>query len=153
VRSKTIAERAAWAWQKAEGGALELVTVNPAMVLGPILGSGFSASLEAIKKLLDGFVPALRRFGWELVDVRDIAQLHLLAMMTPAAAGQRFMGSSGFYWMKEIAKILKQGLGDKARKVPSISFPDARVRLFAHIRSRRARSALRAWKASTGFVR
>jgi len=130
-RSKTIAERAAWAWQKAEGGTLELVTVNPALVLGPVLGSDFSASLDAIKKLLDGSVPALPRFGFSLVDVRDIAQLHLLAMTVPSAAGQRFLGSVDFYWMKDMAKILKQGLGDKARKVPSMSIPDFLVRLFA----------------------
>ena len=130
-RAKTIAERAAWAWHKAEGGTLELVTVNPALVLGPVLGSDFSASLEAIKKLLDGSVPALPRFGFSPVDVRDIAQLHLLAMTTPAAAGQRFIGSTDFYWMKDMAKILKEGLGDKARKVPSISIPDFLVRLFA----------------------
>ena len=130
-RSKTIAERAAWAWREAEGRALELVTVNPALVLGPVLGSDFSASLEAIKKLLDGSVPALPRFGFSLVDVRDIAQLHLLAMTAPAAAGRRFLGSAEFYWMKDMAKILKQGLGDKARKVPSISIPDFLVRLFA----------------------
>jgi dihydroflavonol-4-reductase len=130
-RSKTIAERAAWAWHKAEGGALELVTVNPALVLGPVLGPDFSASLEAIKKLLDGSVPGVPRFGFSVVDVRDIAQLHLLAMTAPAATGQRFIGSSDFYWMKDMAKILKQGLGEKARKVPSISFPDFLVRLFA----------------------
>ncbi len=130
-RSKTIAERAAWAWHKAEGGALELATVNPALVLGPALGSDFSASLEAVRKLLDGSVPALPHFGFSLVDVRDIAQLHLLAMTSPAAAGQRFLGSADFYWMKDIAKVLKQGLGGEARKVPSISIPDFLVRLFA----------------------
>ena len=103
-RAKTIAERAAWAWHKAEGGALELVTVPP---------------------------PPPPRFGFSPVDVRDIAQLHLLAMTVPAAAGQRFIGSTDFYWMKDMAKILKEGLGDKARKVPSISIPDFLVRLFA----------------------
>ena len=79
--------------------------------------------------LLNGSIPALPRFGFSLVDVRDIAQLHLLAMTTPSAAGQRFLGSADSYWMKDIAKILKQGLGDKARKVPSISVPDFLVRL------------------------
>jgi dihydroflavonol-4-reductase len=76
-------------------------------------------------------VPALPRFGFCLVDVRDIAQLHLLAMTVPSAAGQRFLGSSDFYWMKDMANVLKQGLGEKARKVPSISIPDFVVRLFA----------------------
>ena len=53
-RSKTIAERAAWAWRDAQGGALELVTINPSLVIGPVLGPDFSASLEVVKKLLDG---------------------------------------------------------------------------------------------------
>jgi dihydroflavonol-4-reductase len=131
VRSKTIAERAAWAWHAAEGRALELVTVNPGLVLGPILASDVSTSIEVVKKLLDGSAPALPRFGFSLVDVRDIAQLHALAMVTASAAGQRFIGSGDFYWMKDIAKILKRELGDKARKVPSIVIPDFLVRLFA----------------------
>ena len=76
-RAKTIAERAAWAWHKAEGGGLELVTVNPGLVLGPVLGSEFSASLEAVRKLLDGSIPALPHFGFNVVDVRDIAALHM----------------------------------------------------------------------------
>jgi dihydroflavonol-4-reductase len=79
-----------------------------------VLGSDFSASLEAIKKLLDGSIPALPRFGFSVVDVRDIAQLHLLAMTAPSAAGQRFLGSADFYWTKDMAKVLKQGLGDNA---------------------------------------
>jgi dihydroflavonol-4-reductase len=106
-RSKTIAERAAWAWHKADGGGLELVTVNPGLVLGPVLGSDFSASLEAVRKLLNGSIPALPHFGFNMVDVRDIAALQLLAMTTPSAAGQRFIGSCDFYWMADIAKILK----------------------------------------------
>ena len=130
-RAKTIAERAAWAWHKAEGGELELVTVNPGLVLGPVLGSDFSASIEAVKKLLDGSIPALPHFGFNVVDVRDIAALQLLAMTTPSAAGQRFIGSCDFYGMADIAKILKQGLGDRARKVPSISVPDFLVRVIA----------------------
>jgi dihydroflavonol-4-reductase len=130
-RAKTIAERAAWAWLAAEGGGLELVTVNPGLVLGPVLGSDFSASIEAIKKLMDGSIPALPRFGFNVVDVRDIARLHVLAMTTPEAAGQRFIGSGDFYWMSDVAKMLKQGLGDKAKKVPSIPVPDFVARIVA----------------------
>jgi dihydroflavonol-4-reductase len=95
-RSKTMAERAAWAWQKSQRWCLELVTVNPVIVLGPALGSDFSASLEVIKKLLDRSVPALPRLGFSLVDVRDVAKLHLLAMTAPEATGQRFIASSEF---------------------------------------------------------
>ena len=112
-RSKTIAERAAWSWRDAQGGTLELVTINPSFVIGPVLGRDFSASLEIVKKLLDGSVPSLPRFGFDLVDVRDIARLHLLAMTTRSAAGQRFIGSGDYYSLKEIAGVLKQGLGKK----------------------------------------
>ena len=130
-RAKTIAERAAWAWLAAEGGELELAAVNPGLVLGPVLGSDFSASIEAVKKLLDGSIPVLPRFGFNVVDVRDIARLHVLAMTTPEAAGQRFIGSGDFYWMSDVAQILKQELGDKAKKVPSIPVPDFVARIAA----------------------
>jgi len=116
---------------QSRGRGIELITVNPALVLGPVLGSDFSASIEAVRKLLDGSIPALPHFGFNVVDVRDIAAMQLLAMTTPSAAGQRFIGSCDFYWMGDIAKILKQRLGDKARKVPSISVPDFLVRVIA----------------------
>ena len=130
-RAKTIAERAAWAWLASEGGGLELVAVNPGLVLGPVLGADYSASIEFVKKLLDGSIPALPRFGFNVVDVRDVARLHVLAMTTPEAAGQRFIGSGDFYWMSDVAKILKQGLGDQARKVPFIPVPDFVARMAA----------------------
>jgi dihydroflavonol-4-reductase len=130
-RAKTIAERAAWAWLAEEGRGLELVTINPSLVLGPVLGSDFSASIETIKKLLDGSIPALPRFGFNMVDVRDIARLHVLAMTAPEAAGERFIGSGDFYWMSDVAKMLKQGLGDEAKKVPFISVPDFVARVVA----------------------
>jgi dihydroflavonol-4-reductase len=131
VSTKTIAERAAWTWQKTEGGALELVTVNPALVLGPALSPDFSPSLEAIRRLLDRSVPALPHIGFCVVDVRDTARLHLLAMTAPGVSGQRFIASSGFFWMRDIARILKAELGDAARNVPSFSMPDFIVRIFA----------------------
>ena len=87
--------------------------------------------MKFVKKLLDGSIPALPRFGFNVVDVRDVARLHVLAMTTPEAAGQRFIGSGDFYWMSDVAKILKQGLGDQARKVPFIPVPDFVARMAA----------------------
>lgn len=130
-RSKTIAERAAWAWLKAEGSGLELVTINPGAVLGPVLGRDYSASIDIVKKLIDGSLPGLPRFGWPLVDVRDIADLHVRAMTHPAAAGQRFIGAGPFYWMEDIARTLRQRLPALARKVPSRRLPDWLIRLLA----------------------
>jgi dihydroflavonol-4-reductase len=129
-RSKTLAERAAWDWVKRGGGKLELTTVNPGLVLGPAPSADFSASLEAIKKLLDGSMPALPNFSFPVVDVRDLARLHVLVMTAPEAAGQRFIGSGDLYSMADMAAMLRKGLGNKARKVPTFRIPDFVVRLF-----------------------
>lgn len=130
-RSKTLAERAAWAFMQREGGQLEMSTVNPGAVLGPVLGSDFSASIEIVRKLLQGSVPGCPRMGWPLVDVRDIADLHLRAMTHPAAAGQRFLGAGPFVWMVEVARMLRERLPQHARKVPSREIPDWVVRVAA----------------------
>jgi len=130
-RSKTIAERAVRDWMTREGGALELVTVHPGLVLGPVLGNDFSASVEAVKKLLEGSVPGIPRFGWPIVDVRDIADLHLRAMTAHGVAGERFIGAGDFWWMSQMAEVLKRRLGPKAKKVPSMKIPDFVVRISA----------------------
>lgn len=128
-RSKLIAEQAAWAWHSSEGMALELVTVCPGAVLGPVLGADFSASIDIVRKLLDGSVPGLPRFGWPLVDVRDIAALHILAMNAPQAAGRRYLGAGAFFWMRDIADVLRTRVPEVARKVPRMGLPDWLVRL------------------------
>ncbi len=130
-RSKTIAERAVRAWFAAEGGALELVTIHPGAVLGPVLGRDFSASIEIVKKLMEGSVPGVPRFGWPLVDVRDIADLHYRAMVAPNVAGERFIGANDFWWMSQVAATLKAELGDKAKRVPTRAIPNFLVRLSA----------------------
>lgn len=130
-RSKTIAERAAWDWIKREGGALELVTINPGAVLGPVLGRDFSASIDIVKKLMDGSLPGLPRFGWPLVDVRDIADLHCRAMLEAKANGQRYIGAGAFYWMGDVARILRERLPQLARRVPRRALPNWIVRLSA----------------------
>ena len=130
-RSKTIAERAVRAWFIAEGGAMELVTVHPAAVLGPVLGRDYSASIAIVKKLMDGSVPGIPRFGFPLVDVRDIADLHYRAMLAEGVAGERFIGANDFWWMTQVASVLKDKLGTRARRVPRMPIPDFIVRLSA----------------------
>lgn len=131
VKSKTIAERAARDWVAAQGGTMEFVTVNPSLVLGPMLSGDFSTSLEAIKKLLDGSVPGLPNFGFGIVDVRDVADMHVRCLTAPAMAGERFICSGPFMTMAEIAKVLRDGLGKSARKVPTRQLPDWAVRIAA----------------------
>jgi dihydroflavonol-4-reductase len=131
VRSKTIAERAARDWIAAEGEAMEFCTVNPALVLGPLQSGDFSTSLEAIKKMLDGSFPGLPNIGFGVVDVRDVADMHVRCLTAPDMAGERFICSGPFLWMRDIAAILKAGLGDQARKVPSRGLPNWMVRISA----------------------
>lgn len=124
VKSKALAERAAWDFIRAQGGALELATINPAGIFGPALGVDDSASLDLVKRLLNG-MPGCPQLYFGVVDVRDVADLHLRAMTDPAANGQRFIAVSGECMsMLDIAKVLKARLGDSARKVPMRPLPN-----------------------------
>jgi nucleoside-diphosphate-sugar epimerase len=132
AKSKTLAERAAWDFTAREGGGLELSVVNPVAVLGPVLGPDYSTSITLVKRLLDGAMPGCPRICFGIVDVRDIADLHLRAMTHPAAKGQRFLGVAGdFMSILEIAEVLKQRMGAAARRVPSRQLPNWLVRLVA----------------------
>lgn len=129
VRSKVIAERAAREFMALEGGDMEFCTINPGAVLGPVFGRDFSTSLEIVRKLLSGALPGLPRFGFPIVDVRDIANAHVLAMTSPVANGERFLCTGDFLWMADIAAILREELGNDARRVPTHRLPDFIVRL------------------------
>ncbi|MCC6795060.1 MAG: aldehyde reductase [Candidatus Hydrogenedentes bacterium] len=132
VKSKTFAERAAWDFIKKEGGALELSVVNPVAVLGPALGSDFSPSIFLVQRLMDGAMPGCPRISFGLVDVRDVADLHLRAMIDPAANGERFLAVAGdFVSMRHIAMTLKSRMGDAAKKVPTRELPNWLVRVAA----------------------
>lgn len=125
IKSKAIAERAAWDFIDREGGALEMSVVNPVGIFGPVLGPDISASIAFIKQLLEG-VPPLPGFSFGMVDVRDLADLHIRAMTAEAAKGQRFIGVSGdVVTLLDIAKILKEKLGGLAAKVQTSEMEDA----------------------------
>lgn len=132
TRSKTLAERAAWDFIAREGSGLELAVVNPVAVLGPVLGPDYAASVVLVQCLLAGTVPGYPRLQLGVVDVRDVADLHLRAMTDPAARGERFLASAGdFLSVLDIAKVLKRRLGTRARRVPSWQLPNWLVRLAA----------------------
>ncbi|MHA7873656.1 MAG: SDR family oxidoreductase, partial [Hyphococcus sp.] len=95
VKSKTIAERAAWDFVKGEGGGLELSVVNPGAVFGPVMGPDYSTSIILIQRLMDGALPGCPRLSFSVVDVRDVVDLHLRAMTHPAANGERFIATEG----------------------------------------------------------
>ncbi|HTQ13153.1 MAG TPA: aldehyde reductase [Rhizomicrobium sp.] len=132
VKSKTIAERAAWDFVAKEGGGLELSVVNPVGVLGPVLGPDFSTSILLVQRFMDGQVPGSPRLWFGLVDVRDVADLHIRAMTDPRAKGERFLASAGdFMSMSQIAQALKARMGAAAARVKTRELPNWMVRLAA----------------------
>ncbi|HEY1216679.1 MAG TPA: aldehyde reductase [Bryobacteraceae bacterium] len=130
-RSKTLSERAAWDFVEHEGGGLELSSVNPVAVMGPVLGPDYSHSIRMIKNMLDG-QPGNPKLNSCFVDVRDVADLHLRAMIDPAANGERFLATSGeSLWMKQVAGLLKQRMGLHAEKVSTRVLPNTFIRAVA----------------------
>jgi dihydroflavonol-4-reductase len=129
IQSKTIAERAARDWVAKQGGGIELCTLNPSVVLGPVWSRDYSASVVLVKKLLDGSMGATPDIGFGVVDVRDVADLHVRALKAPGMAGERFIASGRFMKLREIADVLRAGLGAQAHKVTQRNAPDWLVRV------------------------
>ncbi|MQY27148.1 NAD-dependent epimerase/dehydratase family protein [Nocardia aurantia] len=145
-RSKVVAERAAWDFIESEGGTTELVVVNPTFILGPTLTASVRSSLALIKAMLDGDMPVVRRQRFGIADVRDVADLHLRAMATPEAAGNRYLALADGPTLTflELAGILRDRLGPAAERVPTEEAPGPEpARLVIH--NDRAREEL-AWK-------
>jgi dihydroflavonol-4-reductase len=127
VRSKTIAERAAWDLARERGAEDRLAAVNPGAIIGPLLHDDLSYSLQAIERLLKGS-PGVPRLGFNFVDVRDVADLEIRAMTSSEAGGKRFIAVTQWLWMSEAGQVLKDRLGDQASKVPTRTIPDLLVR-------------------------
>jgi nucleoside-diphosphate-sugar epimerase len=133
AKSKTLAERAAWDFIAEQGGGLELAVINPVLVLGPVMGADYSTSILVVKRMLDGSVPGCPRLYFGIVDVRDVADLHIRAMTDPAARGERFLAVAGdFLPLLDIARVLKKRMGAAAHRVPTRQLPDWLVRTAAH---------------------
>jgi nucleoside-diphosphate-sugar epimerase len=131
AQSKVLAEKAAWDLIAEKGGSTTMSTVHPALVVGPVLSDDYSGSVQVIERLLSGRVPGLPRFGFNFVDVRDVAELHLLAMTAPQAAGQRFIAAGQFAWMADVADLLRAKMGAQGAKVPTMRVPDFVLRVAA----------------------
>src|SRR5690606_21461393 len=108
---------------------LELTTVLPSAILGPVLEKDFSTSANMVIKILDGSSPALPKIGFDIVDVRSVANLLIKAMESPKAAGNRYIATAGYLTFKEIAQILKQHYPN--RKIQAKELPNFATRLFS----------------------
>lgn len=128
-KSKVLAEMAAWQFMKEYKGPTTLTTILPGAIFGPVLSANSLGSVQVISRLVQGRVPGTPRLGFEIVDVRDLADLHIRAMTAPEAAGQRFIAVGDFMWMAEIAGTLRSRLGAMGSKVPTRKLPDFMLRL------------------------
>ena len=132
AKSKTVAEKAAWDFIAQEGNGLELVVVNPTAIFGPLLGPDYSTSILLVKRLMDGSVPGYPKLCFGVVDVRDVADLHLRAMEDPAANGQRFIAVAGdFITAGDLARVLKTRMGKAGARVPLRELPNWLLRVSA----------------------
>jgi dihydroflavonol-4-reductase len=125
AKSKTLAERAAWDFVAGlpDERRFELVTINPGFVLGPLLAREVGLSVEGLRKMLDREVPGSPRIGMAIVDVRDTATLHRLAMERPEAAGNRYLCAGEHMWMQEVAQVLAEEFNPRGYRVPTGRLP------------------------------
>jgi dihydroflavonol-4-reductase len=141
-KSKVLAEQAAWKFMREEGGALELAVVNPVGIFGPSLGPELSSGFQLLKQIIDGNMKRVPNMTLGIVDVRDVADLHIRAMRSPAANGQRFLAIAGeIMTLREIALLLSGEFGDQFPNISTKPMPDWVVRLAAPF-SERARFLL-----------
>jgi dihydroflavonol-4-reductase len=137
VKSKAIAERAAWDFIEADGKDLELSVVNPVGIFGPVLGPDYSSSIQIIATMLNGGMRVAPPIWTQVVDVRDAADLHVRAMTAPQAAGRRYLALAGDPMsFHEIAVTLRSRLGDAAAKAPGGTAPAGLIRLMARFQPR-----------------
>lgn len=126
-KSKTLAERAAWDFVERRASGMELTTINPCLVLGRPLDHHYGTSLRIVERLLRGRDPMLAKVGIAVVDVTDVARMHVRAITAPGTGGKRIIGAAGFLWLAEMARILKAAYPH--RRIPIRTAPDTLIRL------------------------
>jgi dihydroflavonol-4-reductase len=132
ARSKTLAERAAWAFVADEAPSMALTVVHPGFVLGPPLDDRVGASVSVVRRLLRGRDPMLPRVGVPVVDVRDVADAHLRALRRPdVSTGRRYLLAGGSRWLTELAATLRAG--HPGRRIATRTAPDVAVRLLGRV--------------------
>jgi len=131
TESKTLAEKKAWEIMENGGRRSDLSVINPSLIFGPLLDDDAGTSGELILRLLNGSIPATPRFYFSIVDVRDVAAMHINAMTSPKAGGERFITSAKGLWLKEMVQVIKIALPQHSKKLPKFSMPDWGVRLYS----------------------
>lgn len=132
-KSKVVAERSAWDFVRSdEGAGLELTSINPVAIFGPVLSTEIASSIHIIQRYMTGEIPASPQLYMSVVDVRDVATLEVLAMTSPSAKGERFLAvSPPGGWMQDVALILKERLPEASQKVSTKVLPNCITRIVA----------------------
>jgi dihydroflavonol-4-reductase len=124
---KTKAERAAWEYAKANG--MELTTIHPGAIIGPALDDDASISVGMVSGLLDNSTPALPSNGFSIIDVRDVADMHVAALEHPEAIGQRYLATAEYMPFPQVAKVLQELYPEK--QIVQRTVPDWIIRIVA----------------------
>ena len=128
-KSKTLAEKAAWDYIQSEAKEIQLTTINPVLVAGAPLDKNFGASVSVVERLMNGKDPVLPDMSFGIVDVKDVAKMHVLVIKNKAAYGQRFIANAGSRTFIQMAKALKAAF--PARKIPTGQAPTILIRFLA----------------------
>lgn len=131
IVSKTLAEKAAWEWAEENDWKQKLVAINPGFVLGPALDENIGTSLTVIKLIMNGAYPAVPPVSFPVVDVRDLAELHVRAMTSDNTTGRRLIGAKNTKTLADMAKLLKNEFPNYARKIPTRQLPKFMVHLIS----------------------
>ena len=124
---KTKAERAAWEYAKAND--MELTTIHPGAIIGPALDDDASISVGMVSGLLDNSTPALPSNGFSIIDVRDVADMHVAALEHPEAIGQRYLATAEYMPFPQVAKVLQELYPEK--QIVQRTVPDWIIRIVA----------------------
>ena len=131
TKSKTIAERAAWDFiNSQEQKNMTMTTIHPGLVLGPLLSNDIDgASADIMNKLITGQFPGNPNLNFTIVDVRDVALLHVKAISSDESNGKRCLTTSKDYLhMSKLSSILREG---GYKKAPSKNIPNFIVKFLA----------------------
>ncbi len=131
TQSKTLAEQKAWELMEDAGRRKDLVTVNPSLILGPLLNKDPGTSGALVLRLLKGSIPAAPRFIFSMVDVRDVAEVHIKVMETGEAGGKRFATASDNLSIMEMANVIKAAYPQYRGKLPKFEMPNWAVRIYS----------------------
>lgn len=128
VKSKTLAEKAAWDFIATEGGNMELAVINPVGIFGPALGKDYSVTINMVRNILMGNITKSPNYSFPVVDVRDVVDIQIKAMTNPKANGERFIASSdGAVTFYDMATTIKKGFGEYSGKIADMKPNDASV--------------------------